>query len=222
MKIKNRALLVSLILLGSFSWSASATTYSGSDFSSMVYYNGAYVAVPLGHAALAYGIPTAADDDAVVGVVGPLGTLNSLNMSFVFSNPSGTGTAPFAAFGISDNSTWLADAHRLDVISMDGNQLIGTSLVHVFDFLSNSDLAGFGQSDGQTLNSILATYGGWEVMRAYAYIGDTGGASSGSVDINSITVSSVPDAASTAGLLGLGFLTLVVFGFRQNRLAMAK
>ena len=63
-----------------------------------------------------------------------LGTLNSLNMSFDYSNPVGTGNAPFAAFGISDNSTWVADNHRLDVISMDGNQLNGTTLVHVWDF----------------------------------------------------------------------------------------
>jgi hypothetical protein len=32
----------------------------------------------------------------------------------------------------------------------------------------------------------------------------------------------VPDGGSSVGLLGLGFFTLVVFGFKQNRLAMAK
>lgn len=37
-----------------------------------------------------------------------------------------------------------------------------------------------------------------------------------------VDVGTVPDAASTAWLLGLGFLSLTVFGFRQNRLAMAK
>ncbi len=184
--------------------SASATIYSDTDFSSMGYYNGAYVAGSPGYAALAY----AGDDDAVVGVKGPLGTLNSLNMSFVFSNPIGTGNAPFAAFGISDNSTWAADNHRLDVISMNGNQLIGTSLVHVWDFLSNSDVSGFGQGDGVTLDDVLATYGTWEVMRAYAYIGDTGGPSSGSVDINSITVTSVPEPTT----LLAGALLLLPFG----------
>jgi hypothetical protein len=32
----------------------------------------------------------------------------------------------------------------------------------------------------------------------------------------------VPDGGSTVGLLSVGFFTLLVFGFRQNRLAMAK
>jgi hypothetical protein len=176
-------------------------------------YNGTYFSGPPGYEHLAY----TGDDDAVVGVKGPLGTLNSLNMSFVFSNPIDTGNAPFAAFGISDNSTWVADNHRLNVISMDGNQLIGTSIVHVWDFTLNGgdggDLTGLGQSDNVTLNSILATYGTWEVMRAYAYIGDTGGPSSGSVDINSITVSSVPEPA-TMLLLGLGLVGLA--GIRRK------
>jgi len=37
-----------------------------------------------------------------------------------------------------------------------------------------------------------------------------------------VDVRSVPDAASTAGLLGLAFAGLAAFGFRKNRLAMAK
>lgn len=37
-----------------------------------------------------------------------------------------------------------------------------------------------------------------------------------------VDVGTVPDAATTAGLLGLGFLTLAVFGFRQNRLQVTK
>jgi hypothetical protein len=220
MNVKNITLITIAIALASLPWSASATTYSGIDFSTMVYYNGVYVAAPAGHAHLAYGIPTPADDDAVVGVVGPLGLLDSLTMSFVFSNPTGTGSAPFAAFGINDTSTWVGP-NRLEVISMNGNQLIGTSLVHVWDFATNSDVSGFGQSDGQTLNSVLATYGTWDVMRAYAYIGDTGGVSSGSVDIDSITVN-VPDVASSALLLALGLGGLLIFGYRQNRLATAK
>ena len=37
-----------------------------------------------------------------------------------------------------------------------------------------------------------------------------------------VDVAPVPDAASSAWLLGLGFFSLAVFGFRQNRLAMAR
>src|ERR1017187_1585059 len=195
--MKIRKLQLAILAVGlAGAMSASATLYSGTDFSSMGYYNGPYVAGSPGFAALAY----AGNDDAVVGVKGPLGTLNSLNMSFQYSNPIGTGNAPFAAFGISDNSTWAADNHRLDVISENGNQLIGTSLVHVWDFTLNGGAGGdvTGMS-GVTLNSILATYGTWEVMRAYAYIGDTGGASTGSVDINSITI--VPEPATISLLV---------------------
>ncbi len=47
---------------------------------------------------------------------------------------------------------------------------------------------------------------------------DATGAAIGNCAINV----NVRDAASTAGLLGLGFLALAAFGFRQNRLAMAK
>ena len=198
--------------------SASATIYSGSDFSSMASYNGTYVPGSPGYEALAY----SGNDDAVVGVVGPLGTLNNLSMSFKFSNPTGAGSAPFAAFGISDNSTWTGDNHRLDVISMNGNQLIGTSLVHVWDFLSNSDVAGFGQLDNVTLNSVLATYGTWEVMRAYADFGAATGSGVvvGSVDINSITITPVPEPTTMTMIAGaLLLLPFTLRMLRKNRTA---
>jgi len=203
--------------------SASATIYSDTDFgniSVMASLRGTYVAGSPGYMHLAYADP---DGDAVVGVRGPLATLSSLNMSFVFSNPIDTGNAPYAAFGISDNSTWLADSHRLNVISMDGNQLIGTSLVHVWDWNLNAgaggDVAGFGQSDNVTLTSVLATYGTWEVMRAYAYIGNTGAASSGSVDIYSITVVPEPTTMIAGALLLLPFGVSTLRMLRKNRTA---
>jgi len=236
MKIKNRALLIGLIAVGLLSWSASATTYSDTDFgniSVMASYNGTYVPGSPGYEHLAYpGDPTDPTDvDAVVGVKGPLGTLNSLSMSFTYANLTSSGSdVPFAAFGVSLGSTWNAGDNQFDIISDNGNQLYGYSLVHVWDLTTGADVAGL---SGVTLNSILnlanpyssATYGSLEAMRAYAYVGDEG-ALSGSVDINSITVgsyvASAPDVASTALLLGLGFSTLVVFGFRQNRVTMAK
>ena len=111
-------------LAGAMSASASVTI-SGSDFNNpllVASYNGTYVAAPSGHMQLAYGLVDPIGD-AVVGARGPLGTLNNLSMSFQYSNPIGTGNAPFAAFGISDNSTWAADNHRLNVISENGNQI---------------------------------------------------------------------------------------------------
>lgn len=201
--------------------SASATIYWDTDFSTMASANGTYVAGSPGYMHLAYTTPAA--KDAVVGVRGPLGLLNNLSMSFVFSNPVDTGNAPYAAFGISDNSTWSADTHRLNVISMNGNQLNGTSIVHVWDWLLNDgaggDVAGLGQSDSRTLNSILATYGTWEVMRAYAYIGNTGGESSGSVDINSITIVPEPTTMIAGALLLLPFGASTIRYFRKNRKA---
>src|ERR1035441_7583226 len=98
--------------------SASATIYSNTDFNSMAYYNGHYVAGSPGYAALSYNSIPNGDVDAAVGVTGPLGTLNSLSMSFQYSNLTSSGNdVPFAAFGISDNSTWASGNHRLNVIS---------------------------------------------------------------------------------------------------------
>jgi hypothetical protein len=229
MKAKNSALLAGLIALGAWSASAQTTTiYSGSDFSTMAAYNGIYVPGSPGYEALSYASP---DVDAVVGVRGPLGALDQLTMSFDYSNLSGgSGNAPFAAFGVSLDGTWGTGGQEFDIISEDGNQLTGTSLVHVWDFSLNGgdggDVAGL---SGVTLDSILGVdnsyngvaFGDLEVMRAYAYIGDEG-ASSGSVDINSITVVSAPDGASTLFLLGIGFAGLAVFGVRQHRLQVAK
>jgi hypothetical protein len=215
-KMKMRKLQLAILAVGlAGAMSASATVYSDTDFSTMASYNGTYVPGSPGYEALAY----TGNDDAVVGVIGPLGTLNSLSMSFQYSSPIGTGNAPFAAFGISDNSTWVAGNDRLDVISENGNLLIGTSLVHVWDFTLNGgnggDVAGM---SGVTLNSILATYGTWEVMRAYAYIGDTGGPSSGSVDINSITVGPYVAAVPEPTTIIAGALLLLPFGASTLRM----
>jgi hypothetical protein len=214
--------IITISLAGAMS--ASATIYSGSDFSTMGSYNGTYVPGSPGYEHLAYASP---DLDAVVGVKGPLGTLNSLNMSFNFSNPIGTGNAPFAAFGISDNGLWDGSGNEFLIISLGGNQLNGATDVHVWDEQTGAEY--LPTLWGSTLASILGitptdstiAFGNMEVMRAYAYIGDTGGPSSGSVDINSITVSPVPEPTTMIA----GALLLLPFGastlrmLRKNRKA---
>lgn len=221
MKAKTTGLLISLLALASLP--ASATSYSGADFSTMAEANGTYVAGSPGYEALSYASP---DVDAVVGVRGPLGDLDTLSMSFVYSDVTGgPGNAPFAAFGLSLDGTWGLGHQEFDIISEDGNQLYGYSDVHVWDFTTDADVPGL---TDVTLDSILnlanpyssATYGDLEAMRAYAYVGDEG-ALSGSADINSITigsfVTSVPDVTSTMSLLGIGFGALVGLRRRLNR-----
>jgi hypothetical protein len=155
-------------------------------------------------------------------------------MSFVYSDyVSASGTAPFAAFGVSLNGTWGSGGQEFDIISDQGNVLTGTTLVHVWDFTLDSGNGAdvLGLSD-VTLDYVLSQpvgygdtgvdFGDLEVMRAYAYIGDEG-ASSGSADIESITIgSSVPDGASTVLLLGFGLAGLGVLSLRKNRLSAAK
>jgi hypothetical protein len=214
-------------LAGAMSASASVTI-SGSDFNNpllVASYNGTYVAAPSGHMHLAYGLVDPIGD-AVVGVRGPLGTLNSLSMSFQYSNPIGTGNAPFAAFGVSVDGLWgSGSAYEYNIISENGNQLIGTSLVHVWDWNLNGGAGGDVPGlSGVTLNSILGVgnsynsvaFGNLQVMRAYAYIGDTGGPSSGSVDINSITVGAyeVPEPTTMVA----GALLLLPFGASTIRM----
>ena len=228
--MKKLQVAIAVSLTAAMSASASVTVYSDTDFSSMVSYNGTYVSGSPGYEHLAY----SGVDDAVVGVVGPLGALDNLSMSFQYSNPIGTGNAPFAAFGVSVDGNWGAgSAYEYEIISMDGNQLNGTSRVHVWDFNLNGgqggDVAGLGQSDNVTLDDVLGidnsyngvAFGDLEVMRAYAYIGDTGGSSSGSVDINSITITSVPESTTMIA----GALLLLPFGastlriLRKSRMA---
>jgi len=141
-------------------------------------------------------------------------------------NPVGTGNAPYAAFGVSVDGVWGGSgAYRYNIISMSGNELKGTSIVHVWDWNLNGgaggDVIGLGQTDNRTLDYVRGVansyngvaYGDLQIMRAYAYIGDTGGPSSGSVDINSITVTPTPIPAAV-WLLGTGLVGL--FGIRRK------
>src|ERR1035438_1615086 len=229
MNTKYAALLASLIALASLSASAGTTTvYSNTDFSSMASANGTYVPGSPGYEALSFSPSTGANTvDAVVGVRGPLGTLSQLSMSFTYTNYVSASGAPFAAFGVSVDGVWgSGSAYEYDIISDQGNVLTDSTLVHVWDYTLNGgaggDVAGL---SGVTLATVLGTpdtynhvdYGALEVMRGYAYIGDEG-ASSGSVDIESITIgNSAPDGAPTLLLLGIGLAGLGVLSLRRNR-----
>ena len=212
-KLQIAVLTISLTV--AMSASAAIYTYSGNDFNNGALigsYNGTYISAPSGHMNLAYTDPT---DDAVVGAKGPFGTLNDLSMSFDYSNlVGGNGNQPYAAFGLSVDGTWGGSAQEYLVIAMSGNQLDGTTPIHVFDATHNTDT---GVTWGSTMASILGatdtysgglTFGNMQVMRAYAYIGDWPGVGNVSVDINSITVTSVPEPTTTALFAG-GALLLI-------------
>jgi len=205
---------------------SASITISGSDFNngSLVgAYNGTYVSTPSGHEHLAYTDPT---DDAVVGAKGPFGKLSTHNMSFEYSNLiGGGGNTPYAAFGVSVNGLWDGSGQEFLIIATSGNQINGATGIHVYDLTADQNYAPV--TWGSTLGSILSdTFGGvafgdMQTVRAYAYIGDWPGVGNVSVDIDSITVSTVPEPTTTIS----GALLLLPFGagavrfFRKQRAA---
>lgn len=224
-QIKKKNMKTTLLSIFTITLTAALTahaaiyTYSGSDFNNSALvgaYNGTYVATPAGHMNLAY---VDATDDAVVGAKGPFGTLNNLSMSFDYSNLiGGNGNQPFAAFGISVDGTWGGSSQEYLVIAMSGNQLDGTTPIHVYDATHGADA---GIAWGSTMTSILGltdtysgglAFGDMQVMRAYAYIGDWPGIGNVSVDINSITVTAVPEPAIPAMIAGGIFLFVLARG----------
>jgi hypothetical protein len=239
MKIKNRALLTSLIAVGCMSWSASAATIAGTDLSGLHYGGdpGDAQYVPAAGATPALAALSTPDsgingDAPVVFVraanVGlpSLGTLSGLSASYhLYSSSGGNGNQPY----------WLTYLYApgggyIGVISSGGPTLDGSSQIHVFYDYATSPLS----SDtywGDTLSQLdgtaygTTTFGQLGVYETGVEIGDWNISDSigATANIDSITVNvNVPDVASTAGLLCLGFLTLAVFGFRQNRLQLAK
>jgi hypothetical protein len=241
MKITNGALLMSLIAVGSLSWSASAATISGADLSGLTYRpNGGVAQYVAGTPDVAHlstpNSGTAITDPAPVVYVKAanvelpsLGTLSGLSASYhLFDAATGpAGTEPYWLTYLIDPVT----SGYIGVVSFGGPTLDGSSEIHVFydndpGALSSDTYWGdtLSQLDGTAYGT--TTFGQLGVYETGVEIGDWDNGTSvipASADIDSITIDiNVPDVASTAGLLGLGFFALVVFGFRQNRLAMAK
>ena len=87
-------------------------------------------------------------------------------------------------------------------------------LVATTQVLANSPGGPFDSAD--LGGSGYAWFGVWQ----NGFAGDT--LDVANMDTGLLRTASAPDSGSTMLLLGLGFLTLVVFGFRQNRLQLAK
>jgi hypothetical protein len=237
MKITNGALLMSLIAVGSLSWSASAATISGTDLSGLIYRyspDAQYVAATGATPALAVlsTLDSGVNGDApLVYVRAPniglpsLGTLSTLNASYhLYSSSGGAGNQPY----------WLTYLYApgggyVGVISMGGPTLDGSSQIHVIyvsGATSSSDYWGdtLSQLDGTIYGT--TTFGQLGVYETGVEIGDWNiddsiGATA-NIDSITVTVDSAPDGGSTVILLSLGFAGLALFGIRQNRLAMAK
>ena len=244
MKIKKTALLMSLVAVGSLSGSASAVTYSGTglddSINTMIGYGAhspvssakyvaaagsipAYGALYTPNASV--GGPTAAiwvGDETAPNGGGIPGTLSSLNASYtLLSSGIGPGPGNFTPFWV----LFMADdtSFQDPIVSTSGGPLNGSSLIHVGNLINGSitlsELYGdidpnsgllYGQ---ETIAWVGLEIGNWNISDSI----------SATANIDSITVNvNVPDVASSAGLLGLGFLTLVVFGCRQNRLQLAR
>jgi hypothetical protein len=155
-----------------------------------------------------------------------MGTLSSFSASYsLYGAATGpSGVEPYWNIKVSPDAN---PADVIHIISMGGSPLNGSSAIHAY----NADYSAAVGTWGMTLSALDAiTYGGYTigdmtVNAAGVEIGNWDNGTSiipASANFDSLTVPGVPDVASSAGLLGLGFLILALFGFRQNRQAMAK
>lgn len=149
-----------------------------------------------------------------------LGTLGSFSASYTLQSSSGgNGNQPY----------WLTYLYApgggyIGVISTGGATLDGSSLIHVFYGYATSPLTANTYS-GDTLAQLDATaygsttFGQMGIYESGVEIGDwniTGGTTA-DASISSITVStSVPDSASTAGMMVVSLIGLAIVGKYKN------
>ena len=237
--MKSLTLFTSLAILGFLPWSASALTYSGSALSGLT------PSTPYGPSSDSQYVPASGSTPALwalytsdsgaldtsgdipaVFVQSPMGTLSSFSASYsLYGAATGpSGVEPYWNIKVSPDAN---PADVIHIISMGGSPLNGSSAIHAY----NADYSAAVGTWGMTLSALDAiTYGGYTigdmtVNAAGVEIGNWDNGTSiipASANFDSLTVPGVPDVASSAGLLGLGFLILALFGFRQNRQAMAK
>ena len=160
-----------------------------------------------------------------------LGTLSTLSASYhLFDAAIGpAGTSPY----------WLtylyapnASNSYIGVVSFGGPDLNGSSQIHVFyDFDTDPNTHTTSDYWGDTLSTLdsilyngTTTFGQLGVYATGVEIGDWANGAliiPASANIDSITVN-VPEPASSTLLLSFGLGSLLIFGYRQKRLAKAK
>jgi hypothetical protein len=242
MNIKNIGLLLSVTAMEFLACSSWATTISGTDLSGL-HYSGdpgdAQYVPPAGVtpalAALSTPDSGLTGDDPTVYVraanVGlpTLGILGTLSASYdLFGTAIGpAGTSPY----------WLTYLYApgggyVGVVSFGGPDLNGSSQIHVFyDFDTDPNTHTTDTYFGDTLSALdsilyngTTTFGQLGVYETGVEIGNWDNGNNtipANANIDSITVN-VPEPASSSLLLSFGLGSLLIFGYRQKRLAKAK
>jgi MYXO-CTERM domain-containing protein len=149
-----------------------------------------------------------------------LGTLNNFSANYdLFGTPTPDGFEPYFLTYL-----YAPGGGYIGVISDGGPDLDGSSGIHViYDFadtpLSSDTYSGdtLSQLDSTTYGT--TTFGQLPVYETIVEIGDwnISDSISANADIESITVASAPDAASTLPLLAIGFGALAGLRRRLNR-----
>ena len=230
-KTKNTKLWIGLIGLATLSWSVSATTISGTGLDNSIntmidYETGgtgpsatanyvaaagtipAYGALYTPNASV--GGPTAAiwvGDETAPNGGGIPGTLSSLNTSYtLLSSGIGPGPGNFAPYWV----LWMADdtGFQHPIVSTYGGPLNGSSLIHVGNLINGSITLSALDASTDPISGL--PYG----QETLAWVGleiGNGGSGAASANIESITISSVPDGGMTVALLGGSLMGLAAF-----------
>jgi hypothetical protein len=226
MKTMNTKLWIGLIGLATLSWSASATTYSGTglddSINTMIGYGAHSPVSSANYVAAAGAIPAygalSTSDASVNGKIAVIwvgdetapngggipGTLSSLNASYtLLSSGIGPGPGNFTPFWV----LFMADdtSFQDPIVSTSGGPLNGSSLIHVGNLTHGSITLSELDGDIDPNSGLLYA------LETVAWVGleiGNGGSGPASANIESITISSVPDGGMTVTLLGGALMSL--------------